>query len=298
MLARTGSSERSAARGQALLGAGLLAWAEGDYEAASPRAEECLSIVREAQDKRSIGWAESLLGLVRMGQRNSAAARSLFEESRILFKDLGDVWSEAFALFCLGSVVYYSGDPAAARVHYEESLRLFKEQGDALYASFVLSAFQVVVWTQGDQEMAHSLDQQLQLLMQQARNRGALVLFLINMGEIWLHSFGDEQQAKVLYRGGLSLWRDLHRVEQRIGIVKALAGLAEVAAAQGEAERAGRLLGAAASLLPSDSVYREDVNRHVAEARANLDAVTFEAGWSAGQAMTEEQAITEALQDA
>jgi len=40
------------------------------------------------------------------------------------------------------------------------------------------------------------------------------------------------------------------------------------------------------------------VNRHVAEARAHLDAVTFEAGWSAGQAMTQEQAITEALQDA
>ena len=104
MLARTGSSERSAARGQALLGAGLLAWAEGDYEAASPRAEESLSIVREAQDKRSIGWAEWLLGLVRMGQRNSAAARSLFEESRTLFKDLGDVWNEAFTLYYLGSV--------------------------------------------------------------------------------------------------------------------------------------------------------------------------------------------------
>jgi hypothetical protein len=157
---------------------------------------------------------------------------------------------------------------------------------------------QVVVWTQGDQEMARSLDQQLQLLMQQARNRGALVLFLINMGEIWLHSFGDKQQAKVLYRGGLSRWRDLHRVEQRIGIVKALAGLAEVVVAQGQAERAGRLFGAAARLLPSTSSYREEVNRRSAAARAQLDAATFEVGWAAGQAMTEEQAITEALQDA
>ena len=101
----------------------------------------------------------------------------------------------------------------------------------------------------------------------------------------------------MLYREGLSLWRNLQRVEQGIGIVKALAGLAEVSAAQGRAERAGRLFGAADSLLPSDSVYHEDVNRHVAEARAHLDAATFEAGWSAGQTMTQEQAITEALQD-
>ncbi|TMF47317.1 MAG: tetratricopeptide repeat protein [Chloroflexi bacterium] len=298
MLVRTGSSERSAARGRAFLGAGMLAWAEGDYEAACLRAEEGLSIVREAQDRRLIGLAESVLGLVRLSQGNTAAARPLLEGSRTLFKDVGDVWNEAFTLYQLGSVAYLSGDPAAARAYYEESLRLYQEQGDALYASVVLSALRVMVAIQGDQELARFLDQQLLPLMQQARNWGALVLFFITCGDIWLHRWGDKQQAKVLYRESLSQWRNLQRVEQGIGIVKALAGLAEVAAAQGQAERAGRLFGAAESLLPSDSVYREEVNRHVAEARAHLDAVTFEAGWSAGQAMTQEQAITEALQDA
>jgi pimeloyl-ACP methyl ester carboxylesterase len=33
-------------------------------------------------------------------------------------------------------------------------------------------------------------------------------------------------------------------------------------------------------------------------ARTHLDAATFEVGWAAGQAMTEEQAVTLALQDA
>jgi tetratricopeptide (TPR) repeat protein len=297
MLARTGSTDRSAARGRALLGAGWLAWAEGDYEAASPRAEESLSMVREAQDKRLISRAESLLGFVRVSQGNTAAARPLLEESRTLFKDLGDVWNEAFTLYHLGSVAYLSGDPAASRAHFEESLRLFQEQGDALYAALVLSALEVMVSTQGDEEMARSLYQQLQPLMQQARNRGALGMILITIGDIWLHRWGDKQQAKTLYREVLSLWRDLQRVEQEIGIVKALAGLAEVAAAQGQAERAGRLFGAAASLLPSNSVYREEVNRRVAAARANLDAATFEAGWAAGRLMTQEQAITDALHD-
>ncbi len=275
-----------------------MAWAEGDYEAASPRAEEALSIVREAQDKRLIGWAESLLGLVRMGQGNTAAARPLLEESRTVFKDQGDVWNEAFTLYQLGSVAYGSGDLAAARAYYEESLRLFQEQGDALHASLVLNALQVMVSTQGDQEMARLLDQQLQPLMQQARNRGALVLFLINIGDIWLHRWGDKQQAKMLYRESLSLWRDLQRVEQGIGIVKALAGLAEVAAAQGRAERAGRLFGAAERLLAPSSMFRDEMNSRVADARVHLDTAAFEAGWATGQAMTQEQAITEALQDA
>jgi predicted ATPase len=280
MLARSGSSDRSVARGKALLGAGLLAWFEGDFEAASLHAEAALSIVREAQDKRLTGWAESMLGLVRFSQGNAVAAHSLFEESRTLFKDVGNVWGEAFTLYYLGSLAYLSSDPAAARAYYEESLRLFQEQKDVLDAALALGALAVIVSTQGDQ------DQQLQPLMQQARNRGALGLYLINIGDIWLHHYRDEPQAKGLYWEGLSLWQDMQRVGNELGIVKGLAGLAEVAAAQGQAGRAGRLFGAADSLLPSGSVYREDVNTRVAAARARLDAATFEAGWSAGQAMT------------
>jgi hypothetical protein len=86
-------------------------------------------------------------------------------------------------------------------------------------------------------------------------------------------------------------------VEQWIGIVKALTGLAEVAATQGQAERAGRLFGAAEHLLALSSMFHDEMSGRVAEARANLDAAKFEAGWAAGQAMTQEQAITEALQD-
>ncbi len=298
MLAQTGSTDRSAARGQALYGAGMLAWAEGDFEAASFRIEEALSIARESGDKRRIADRETLLGFVRASQGNTTVARSLFEESRILFKDLGDVWGEAFALFSLAGVAYRSGDLVAARAHYEESLLIFLQQGDVLYASTVLNALQGMVSSQGDEEMARSLYQQSLQLMHQARNRGVLGMILINNGDSWLHHFEDKQQAKVSYREGLSLWQDLQRVEQGIGIVKALAGLAEVAAAQGQAERAGQLFGAAARLLPATSSYREEVNRRSAAARAHLDAVTFETGWSAGQAMTQEQAITEALQDA
>ena len=123
-------------------------------------------------------------------------------------------------------------------------------------------------------------------------------MILINFGDIWLHQSGGEQQAKMLYKQGLHLWQDLQRVDNEIGIVRGLAGLAEVAAAQGQAERAGRLFGAADRLLPAESLYRDDVNRRVAAARDHLDAAAFTTGWTAGQAMTAEQAVTDASQDA
>jgi tetratricopeptide (TPR) repeat protein len=249
-------------------------------------------------DKGGIGNAEWVLGLVRMGQRNAAAALPLLEESSTLFKDLGFVWGEAMSLHYLGMAAYFSGDRAAARGHYEESLRLFQEQGDVFGVTLQVSALEAVVLPQGDEEIARSLYEQSLPLLRASRDRGRLGMILINVGDIWLHQYGDEQQAKTLYQQGLHLWQDMQRVDNGIGIVRGLAGLAEVAAAQGQAERAGRLFGVADRLLPAESLYREDLNRRVAEVRTHLDATAFMTGWTAGQAMTQEQAVTDALQDA
>jgi predicted ATPase len=298
MLERTDGTDRTAARGSALLGAGWLAWAEGDYQAASPCAEEGLSIARELGDKFAIANAEFLLGIVRIGQRNSAAARPLLEESRTLFKDIGEVWGEASTIYILGMADYFSGDRLAARTHYEESLRLFQEQGDVFGVTLLVSALEAVALPQSDEETARSLYEQGLPLLRASRDRGRLGLLLINIGDFWLHQYGGEQQAKMLYKQGLHLWQDLQGVDNGFGIVRGLAGLAEVAAAQGQAERAGRLFGVADRLLPAASNYREDVNRRVAAVRDHLDAAAFTAGWTAGQTMTQEQAVTYALQDA
>jgi hypothetical protein len=122
-------------------------------------------------------------------------------------------------------------------------------------------------------------------------------LVLIKTGDVF-QQYGEAHMAQASYRQGLRLWQEMQQVEQRLGIVKGLAGLAEMAAAQGQAERAGRLFGAASRLLPATSSYRDEVHRRSAAACTRLDAATFEAGWTAGQTMTEEQAITEALQEA
>ena len=298
MLARTDATDRSAARGNALVNAGWLAWSEGDYAAAAPCAEEGLSILRTTGDKRERGYGEWLLGLVRVGQRNNAAARPLLEESRTLFKELGDVSGEASALYFLGAAAYFSGDLAAARTYYADGLRLFQAQGDAFWVTLLVSALKVVGVPDGDEEIARSLQEQSLPLLQGAQERGRLGILLINTGDVWLHQYGGEQQAKMLYQQGLQFWQDMQGMDDGIGIVNGLAGMAEVAAAQGQAERAGRLFGIACRLLPSSGLYREDLNRHVAEARARLDVTAFTAGWTAGQVIPQEQAVAVALQDA
>src|SRR2546421_2444336 len=170
-----------------------------------------------------------IVGSVLSSQGNNVQARHLFEESHTRLKDLGDdARGEAFMLYDRGRIAYLSGDPAAARAHCEESLRLFRKIGEVRYASLALSALLVIVASQGDEEMARSLYQQSLPLMQQARNPGALGLFLINNGEMWLHSYGDEPLAQVLYRLGLRLGQDMPPGGEGIGIVKGPGGLGGV----------------------------------------------------------------------
>jgi predicted ATPase len=297
LLAQSNSLDRSFARGRALYGAGLLAFYEGDFATTATQVEKAASIFREVGDKRLLAYAGLMLGLVRVNQGDIEAAHSLLAESLSLFKEVGDADGEALVLFAQGLAANRSGDLATARTQWEESVRLFQEQGDMLFASMVLGALQGLLSTQGDQEQAGSLYQQSLHLMQQAQIRGTLGLSLINHGELF-QQYGEEHMAQASYREGLRLWQDMHQVEQRLGIAKGLAGLAEIAAAEGQAERAGRLFGAASRLLAATSSYREQLHRRSTAARAHLDAATFEAGWAAGQAMTEEQAVTEALQDA
>jgi len=297
MLERTDNKNRSFPRGMALHGAGWLAWADGDYQLAFRLAEEGLSIVREAGNKREWGYVAALLGVVRIGQGNSRAARPLLKESGTLFKDLGDLWGEATTLYLLGMADYFSGDRAAARVHYEGGLKIYRELGDAFGLTLLVSALEAAGLPQEDEETARSLYDQSLPLLRASQDKGKLGMILINVGAAWLHNYGDSQQAKMLYKQGLNLWQDMQRIENGLGIVKGLTGMAEVAAAQGRARRAGQLFGAADLLLPSTSMFRDDLNKHLAVAHEQLDAATFKSGWTTGQAMTLQQAVTYALRD-
>src|SRR5262249_22984622 len=105
------------------------------------------------------------------------------------------------------------------------------------------------------------------------------------------------ETAKILYQGSLSLWQDIQRMENGMGIIRGLVGLAEIAAIQGQGERSGWLFGAADHLTPSSGFYRDALNERVAQTHEHLDAAataTFEAAWAEGQTATLEQAIQKA----
>jgi hypothetical protein len=111
-------------------------------------------------------------------------------------------------------------------------------------------------------------------------------------------SQGNYEGARALYEESLGIFRPTG--EQR-GIAAVLEGLAGIAAAADQAERAARLFGAAAALraaiaTPLAPGERADYDRYVAATHAALGEEAFAAAWAAGRALSVDQAITFALE--
>ncbi len=295
LLARTDKNDRSEVRGRTLQGAGWLAWNEGDYATAQKLAEDGLSILKEKGARRESGLAEMLLGLVAIGQGKSAAARPFLEHSLQVLKEEDDEGGAGFAVYNLGMAAYFSGDRVAARRYYEEGLRLFDKQGDAFGVTMLKSALDALALPEGEEETVRPLYDQVLRLQQASKDRGRLGVILVSQGDIWLHQSQGEDHANALYKQALRLSKDMREAGLTIGIVKSLAGLAQSAAARGQADKAGRLFAVADRMLPRESGYRSEIERRIGDARSRLDSRLFLEGWNAGQSMSEEQAISEAL---
>jgi non-specific serine/threonine protein kinase len=113
---------------------------------------------------------------------------------------------------------------------------------------------------------------------------------LQNVGQVALVR-GDHQRAAQFYSDSLTLSQQL----ALMGMTDALSGLAGVALALGQPERAAQLLGAIVTLL--GLVQRPIVGHHaqhthvLGATRAALSRAAFEEAWMAGQALTPDAAV-------
>jgi tetratricopeptide (TPR) repeat protein len=300
LLARSEPADGSALRGKALSGASLLAWAQGDVGVASERAEESVALFRALGDPLWLAGALVILGSIQVSQGKLEAARASLKESRSIFQEQDLTSFGAFVVYHLGRAAFANHDMVEAKTLYQQSLALFRQEGDKLGEAMALTALGVVEAAQGDTVEAQSLLTQSVPLMRASGDRRDLTQSLLTAGTVRLKQ-GDLQQAHNLFSESLRQWESPGDQENAAGIRRALTGLAEVAAAQGRAERAGRLFGAARALSPLPANFFSeassiDMDQDIAQDHAHLDQAAFEAGWTAGQAMTQEQAISYALQ--
>jgi len=135
---------------KALSGAGILAWAHGDYVNARRYHGECLEMRRRLGDHRGVANSLNNLGLVASSSGDRRTAREHLAESLAVYRELNDEPAIAGALNNLGGVSIALGEFAEAREFLDESKVLWARLNDPSGTASVLLNLGEVAFREGD----------------------------------------------------------------------------------------------------------------------------------------------------
>jgi tetratricopeptide (TPR) repeat protein len=216
----------------------------------------------------------------------------LLQEAGTLFRAMGDEGTYLYVLTHLGALARDQGDYAQATTILEEALALARDIGGKDQIATASHNLGETALMQGDAARAEALEQVAFTLWREVEhNLSAMPAPALNLAYIALQH-GDVVQARVFLTENLATVQTSAR-----WIPFWITAFASLMAAEGQLEVAARLFGAgdvlAEGILPP--AHQQEIARHLATVRSQLDEATFAAAWAEGQALTLEQAIAEAL---
>ena len=162
---------RSTTRGHALLGAGVMAFFQGEYDRAEALWRESLALFRELGETTGIAYSYGNLGLVADAQGDYERAVASYEEALALFRQLDDRTYIAYMLHNLGLIAYFQGHHARATALYEESLALVRALQDQNSIAMTLGNLGLVAFVQGDYDRALALQREALTLGRHLTNK-------------------------------------------------------------------------------------------------------------------------------
>jgi len=285
-------------RATALNAAGVLARGQGDYAPAVALSTASLQLCRDEGNTQGSANALANLGNVACDQGGYKQAIVLFEESLALRRDSADAWGTANALNALGIIALDQGDYERAEALLSDSLALKRACGDTQGIATALTNLGGVALDVGDDPRAVVLLEESVALKQELGDPWSLAISVMNLAHVARKQRAWEQ-AITLYRRSLALYWG---VGHKVGVAMALEYLAGCSCMRGQPRRAGRLLGAAATLRTAIGVPillpdRADHERALAVTRGALGNDAFAAAWTGGQALALERVMAEALAD-
>ncbi|MFN8526764.1 MAG: adenylate/guanylate cyclase domain-containing protein [Chloroflexota bacterium] len=290
-------SDRSLLRGRVLTRCGMAGWQQGDFIVARAWFEESLAIFGELGAIHDRALALFFLGNVVLATGERAGAEACYDECLTAYRQAGHAWGIGLALQGLGLIALLRDDLEAGEAHLEASLSSMRRAQDAWGSAHALNLLGDLARRQGDYERAGIRYDEGLACFRSLGTRGPMASLLHNLGYVALYR-QDAQRAGEIFRESLSLFRD---AGDKRGLAECMAGLAAVAAVGAQPERAAHLFGASEALLESigarlSASNLDDYERNVATARKGHDASAFAVAWSAGRAMTPEQAVAHALE--
>jgi predicted ATPase/DNA-binding SARP family transcriptional activator/DNA-binding CsgD family transcriptional regulator/Flp pilus assembly protein TadD len=298
MLSAVGGATSAPVRAKALGEAGWLAQVQGDYEQARVAHEASLDTYRRLRNERGLATCLRNLGSVAAFQGDHERAAELLGESLKLLRQWGTNTDVVRVLTTLGILAISRGEHAQAVARFEEAMSLARKTGDVRGVAVSLNNLGHVALLRGDAERATALFEETLAKDREVGETQGIASSLINLGLAAL-ARGDHGQATGLLVESLTLLRE---VQNKLDMVECMEAIAGVAGAQGQAQRAARLWGAAqavredmgAPLQIDDLALLEP---YLTTARSLLEEEAWELARTEGRAMTLERAVEYAVSE-
>jgi predicted ATPase/DNA-binding XRE family transcriptional regulator len=279
----------------------IAAWAaqnQSDLVRAVTLYETSLSLYRLAGDRTGLAEALVDLGVALHVQGNYEHAARSKEDGFALYRELEDNYGIAFSLLFLTDAALIQGDFVLAIVRAQDAFERFNELGAGDDIAWALRNLGRIARAQGNFAHARSTLEESLARFRELGNMNGSAEALLELGRA-MHAQGDHTQAAAHFTESLKLFATV--LGKQSSAVECMAGLAGATGVQGQPARAARLFGAAEALrevigLPMDPTAQTAYARDLAAVRTQIDEASFAAEWAAGQAMTVEQAIAEALE--
>lgn len=261
------------------------------------------------------GWLEKILALdpaptktradllkyasdIASSQGDYEKARDLEEEGLAISKILGDEAGVYYSMDGLARLAGMQGDYAQAAKLLEEALRYWRKVNDTVRLTTTLNNLAISNRRLGNHERAKQLYEEAAEVTKSVGNLSSFSHALYGLAE--LHADLKE------YALAVQLLRESISVRYQLGDAKGLAfsldALAMSLYGVGQPALAAQLEGACRKIFRELGVVtplatRAEYENFLAELRAALGDATFEKEWERGQATSQEQAVSLALDD-
>ena len=260
---------------------------------------EPAEVFQELGDKSGGGDAFFSLGGVAWYQGDLAAAQSYLEAYLEIGRELDNQLGIPHALWILGMLARERGDYPHARALGEESLERYREMDNKKFIGWNLQNLGCVAILEHDFDKAQALFEESADFFQPSGDKLGFAMLNESKGFLAWYQ-GEYVAARSFFKESL----DQKKMLRATGflISPSLAGVAAVDVAEGQLERATKLLSAIRAENDRTGrrftdIFLDVYDKTLAAARTQLGEQTFAKSWAEGYVLTLEQAIALALND-
>jgi tetratricopeptide (TPR) repeat protein len=270
----------AAAQAAALVGAGSLAYAAGDFRDALRHYEQAIPLLRAVGPERELAHALDQAGMAARQLMELTNAHAFHAQALDILRRVGAPAEQALCLNNLGVVAFFRGDLDAARAYHQEALALRGQAGDIRGQASSLNNLGQVARFAGDLAAArHWMDEGL-ALRRTLGDRWGVAGSQVNLAIVSAR-LGDVAAARRHLREAVAGFRE---VGDPLGVCECLEAGAELAHADGRWTDAVRFFSAATQHrerlpAPRAPLFERVVAELLAELRATLGEEAYGVAW-------------------